>query len=318
MKNKVAEANLGMIAGKTFNGLNMNVLKYLLPVWISPLSGVTLRCVFAAICFWIISAFVKNEPPTTARERLSLFLLGALGIYGFMFFYLIGLSKTTPVSSSIFSSLQPIWVFLIAVVFFKEKMGGMKVLGIVLGLGGALLCILAQKSDDLASDALTGNVLCLLSSVVYAIYLVVSKRLLKSAGVYTVLKYTFSGAAFSSLVVTAFTGFHAPVLEAPFHWLPLALIVFMLIFPTVLSYLFIPIGLKYLKTTVVAIYGYLILVVATVVSLIVGQDRFSWAQAIAIVLICASVYLVEVAESKTKVTLADSSGKPESHPRHES
>lgn len=74
-----------------------------------------------------------------------------MGIYGFMFLYLMGLSKTTPVSSSIFTSLQPIWVFVIAVVFFKEKISAMKIAGISLGLGGAILCILAQKSDDLAS-----------------------------------------------------------------------------------------------------------------------------------------------------------------------
>lgn len=56
--------------------------------------------------------------------------------------------------------------------------------------------------------------------------------------------------------------------------------------------------LKYLSTTLVALYGYLILIVATIVSLIVGQDRFSWPQMIAIVLICSSVYFVEIAESK--------------------
>ena len=51
MKNKKVEANLSMVVSKTFSGLNMNALKYLLPVWVSPLSGVTLRCVFAAIAF---------------------------------------------------------------------------------------------------------------------------------------------------------------------------------------------------------------------------------------------------------------------------
>lgn len=56
--------------------------------------------------------------------------------------------------------------------------------------------------------------------------------------------------------------------------------------------------LKYLSTTLVALYGYLILIVATIVSLIVGQDRFSWPQMIAIVLICSSVYFVEIAASK--------------------
>ena len=190
----------------------------------------------------------------------------------------------------------------------------MQIAGISLGLGGAILCILAQKSDDLASDALTGNMLCLLSSIAYAVYLVASNRILKSVGMFTVLKYTFAGAAFSSIVVSAVTGFHAPVFSGPLHWFPLSVLLFVLIFPTVVSYLLVPIGLKYLKTTVVAIYGYLILIVATIVSLLVGQDRFSWSQTIAIGMICVSVYLVEVAETKEKPV--SNSDKPSSLPPH--
>ena len=75
MKNKKVEANLSMVVSKTFSGLNMNALKYLLPVWVSPLSGVTLRCVFAAIAFWIIGMFVKPEI-STRKEKIFLFLLG--------------------------------------------------------------------------------------------------------------------------------------------------------------------------------------------------------------------------------------------------
>nr|WP_290427100.1 DMT family transporter [Coprobacter tertius] len=286
-----------MIISKTFSGLNMNALKYLLPLWMSPLSGVAIRCTFAAVAFWIIACFTKPEK-STLKEKGLLFLLGATGIYGFMFFYLVGLSKTTPVSSSIFTTLQPIWVFIIAVLFFREKITVMKVVGILIGLGGALLCISTQKSDDLASDALTGNMLCLTSSVIYAVYLVLSNRLLKSVGMYTLLKYTFTGAAFSSIIVTLFTGFNAPVLSFPLHWFPFLVLLFVLIFPTVISYLLIPVGLKYLSTTVVAIYGYLILIVATIASLAIGQDRFSWAQMSAILMICAGVYFVEIAEKK--------------------
>lgn len=58
---------------------------------------------------------------SSAKDKWLLFLLGALGLYGFMFLYLAGLSKTTPVSSSIFTSLQPIWVFLMMIFFYKEK-----------------------------------------------------------------------------------------------------------------------------------------------------------------------------------------------------
>lgn len=70
----------------------------------------------------------------------------------------------------------------------------------------------------------------------------------------------------------------------PFHWTPFLILMFVLIFPTTISYMLLPVGLKYLKTTVVAIYGYLILIVATITSLALGQDRFSWTQTFAIIL----------------------------------
>lgn len=300
MKNKQLEANLYMAISKVFSGLNMNALKFLLPLWMSPLTGATVRCTFAAVAFWVIGWCIPPEEKTTRRDKWFLFLLGAVGLYGFMFLYLVGLSKTTPVSSSIFTSLQPIWVFLIMIFFYHEKATGSKIVGISMALVGALVCILTQQSDDLASDAFMGNMLCLVSSVVYAVYLVMSKRILSAVGPITMLKYTFSGSAVSGIIVSMITGFDAPVFSMPFHWLPFAVLMFVLIFPTTISYMLLPIGLKYLKTTVVAIYGYLILIVATIASLILGQDRFSWTQTFAILFICVGVYLVEVAESKDK------------------
>lgn len=298
MKNKKTEANLSMIVSKTFSGLNANALKYLLPLWVAPLTGVMFRCVFGALMFWLITLFWKQEK-TTMRQKVTLFLLGAILFYGFLVFYLLGVSKTTPVSSSLFSSLQPIWVFILSVIFLKERITVMKVIGITIGLGGALLCILTQKSDDLASDAFTGNLLCLLSSIAYAAYLILNNIILKKVSSLNMLRYSFLGAAVSSLIVTAFTGFDAP-LFSPFEWTPFLILMFVLIFPTTISYLLIPIGLKYLSTTLVAIYGYLILIVATIVSLSIGQDRFSWYQMIAIALIFSSVYFVEIAEKKDK------------------
>lgn len=298
MKNKKAEANLSMIVSKTFSGLNANALKYLLPLWIAPLTGIMFRCVFAAIVFWIISLFWKQEK-TTRREKIILFLLGAVGLYGFMLFYLIGVSKTTPVSSSLFSSLQPIWVFILSVLFLKERITAMKIIGIVIGLGGALLCIMTQKSDDLASDPFTGNMLCMFSSIAYAGYLIISNIALGKVSSLNMLRYSFLGAACSSLIVMAFTGFDSH-LFSHFEWTPFLILLFVLIFPTTISYLLIPIGLKYLSTTLVALYGYLILIVATIASLAIGQDRFSWYQMFAILLICSSVYFVEIAESKDK------------------
>ena len=141
MKNKKTEANISMVVSKTFSGLNMNALKYLLPLWMSRWRALLSDACLRPWRFGWSAGLWKPEVSTT-KDKVWLFLLGAIGIYGFMFLYLVGLSKTTPVSSSIFTSLQPIWVFLIMVFFYKEKATWMKILGILIGLSGALVCIL--------------------------------------------------------------------------------------------------------------------------------------------------------------------------------
>ena len=75
MKNKKLEANLSMAVSKVFSGLNMNALKYLLPLWMSPLTGATLRCTFAAAAFWVIGWFMPPEK-SSAKDKWLLFLFG--------------------------------------------------------------------------------------------------------------------------------------------------------------------------------------------------------------------------------------------------
>ena len=87
----------------------------------------------------------------------------------------------------------------------------MKIIGIALGFGGAMLCILTQGSDDLARDAFTGNLLCMISSFVFAVYLIVSKKLLEKVGVVTMMKYIFGGAAVSGIIVSSVAGWDAPM-----------------------------------------------------------------------------------------------------------
>lgn len=296
MQNKKWEANLAMIVSRVFAGVNVNALKFLLPLWLVPAVGVAIRLVFGAAAFWIISLFVR-EPSVTVRRRVQMLLLGAVGMFGYMYLYLTGVSKTTPVSSAIFNSLQPIWVFLFSAIFLSEKISAKKVVGLLGGLIGALLCIFTQKGADVASDPLAGDLYNFACSLLFAGYLLVSNKLLKSVGTITLMKYVFTGAAVPGVILAWCTPGHSALFTHAATWQPIAALAFILIFPTVLSYLLIPIGLKYLSTTVVSIYNYLMLVVTTVIALAVGQDHFSWTQLCAILLIFGSVYLVEAAEN---------------------
>lgn len=291
-----ARGNIYMSVSKTFSGLNQNALRYLLPHWMNAHTGVVLRLGAGALLFWILGLFTKNEP-ITWKQRGMLFATGLFIVFGYMWTLLEGLSYTTPISSSIFISLQPAFTFIICVILRTEKLTLRKSLGLLLGIGGALLIVLTQKSSAIATDPLLGNSLCCGGALIYAVYLVLEKHFLKKMSNATMSKWTFFGGAVSAVIVVVFTGWHAPVLTQNLFSVPMLALLFVLIFPSFVSYLLTDMSLKILSATVVALYGELILVVSAIASYILGQDIFDWWQPAAILLMIISVYFVEKSES---------------------
>ena len=119
----------------------------------------------------------------------------------------------------------------------------------------------------------------------------------------TILKYTFTAAAVVALVVSLFVGFDAPVFEDEIHYTPLLVLLFVLLFPTVVTYFLIPIGMKYLDSAVVALYGYVTLIVATSVSFLLGLDKFDPIILLSLLLIVISIYWVGGTDKKSSKDL---------------
>lgn len=300
MKNGRLKGNLEMFCAKVFSGLNENALRYLLPRWMGAYTGVALRLGFGTLFFWVWGLFTRHQgEQSSLRDRLTLLFVGMIFVFGYMWTLLEGLTYTTPISSSIFISLQPVWVYIICLCIGTEKLSAGKVSGIIIGFAGALLCVLTQHSGAVASDPLKGNLFCLGSSVLFASYLVIEKRYLRRLSSATVSKWTFLGGLIPAIIVVCFTGWDARVLTQSLFSTPMLVLLFVLIFPTSVSYLLQDFALKQLPATVVALYGDLILIVAAIASYILGQDIFSWWQILAIALMLVSVYLVEIAEAKS-------------------
>lgn len=298
-KKNFVRGNVEMTVAKTFSGLNQNALRYLLPRWMDAISGVTLRLGAGALLFWIYGWLKPGQKSdATLKERLELLLIGMVFVFGYMWCLLKGLTYTTPIDSSIFISLQPIWVFIIALWLKTDRCSIMKVAGMALGVGGALVTVLTSKSSAVASDPLLGDALCLGGSMLYSVYLVLSKRYLRHLSDATVSKWTFLGGAIPAIVVAIFSGWDAPVLHSGVFSVPFLVLIFVLVFPSFISYLLQDMALKDISATAVAMYGDLILVVSAIASYILHQDIFSWWQILSIAMVLVSVFMVEKSEAK--------------------
>lgn len=86
-----------------------------------------------------------------------------------------------------------------------------------------------------------------------------------------------------------------------FGWRNFAEVGFIVLGATFLTYLLLPVGQKNLRPTVGCMYNYLQPLVASLVAVLAGMDRFTTVKAAAVVLVFAGVYVVTRSKSKAQM-----------------
>jgi len=270
----------------------------MMPGGIDPFSLVFFRTAGAALLFWITSLFVPREK--VAKKDLFLLLGAALfGIVFNQFSFIIGLSKTSPVDVSLIATLGPIITMLVSAAYLKEPITFKKVLGVVVGASGVLLLILTGAELPGGESSLTGNLLCLLSSLSFAIYLTVFRDLIRRYSSITLMKWMFLYAALISFPVC-----YGKVQIIDYRSLSTNIylaIIFIVCCATFISYMLLPLGQKRLRPTIVSMYNYLQPMVGSVIAVAMGLDVFGWGKAAAATLVFLGVFIVTQSKSRAQM-----------------
>lgn len=290
------KANLAVFMAELFNALNINSQKYLLPEWCSPVSMFLLRAGFATMLFWIISLLSSKKTRKQTipfADIIKMIFAGVLFLSGYIAFYLFGVELSSSVDSSLLFTTMPIFVFILSYLIFNESISKRKILGLLTGIAGTIWIVIEQDIHHSADhNTILGNIFCLISALCYALYLITNKQFVKRYGIITMLKWMFTGAFMVASVLSYFYGFDAKVLSKQTEVFPVLTFVFVLIFPTFLTYLLLPYGLKRLNTTTVSIYDYEVPIVATIVAVIFMKEAISLQQILSAGLIFIGVFLV--------------------------
>ncbi|MGL5319038.1 MAG: DMT family transporter [Bacteroidales bacterium] len=300
--------HLAVLATAILFGLNIPIAKSLMPEWLSPLAASGIRMLFAAIAFWITSLFLPTEP-VSKKDLLTLFAASFFGIFMNQTTYIIGLSQTSPIDSSIIATSTPILVMIISFFALREPISMKKTLGVLLGLGGATYLIYYSQSHPTETiSTLKGNIYCFIGSILYSVYLVVTRTVSQRYSPVTLMKWMFLFAAIFILPITyKEISYSAEILShAPAEvYFKLAYVLFG---ATYLTYILIPVGLKRIRPTTVGMYNYVQPLVASFVAIGIGQDHFSMDKLLVGIVIFYGVYLVTM--SKSRADLEQQTGCP--------
>ena len=299
-----AKGHLAMAGANVMWGLMSPVAKLVMATGVvTALLMTDFRIYGAALLFWLVSLFGRREhvPP---RDLLLLAGAAMLGILCNQGCFIFGVGFTSPGEASIITTTMPMWVMLLAWLILKEPITVKKAGGIALGASGALMLVFNGASSGVmkGDNPVLGDILVLTAQLSYAFYLTLYKNFITKYSLVTLMKWMF---LFAALALTPFS--LSSILSADWSAITgmhCAGILYVVGCGTFLAYICIMTGQKNLRPTIVGMYNYLQPVVASLVGICLGLDRFTPVKVLAVALIFAGVFLVTRSRAR-----ADVSGK---------
>lgn len=276
-------------------GINYSVLKIVIPEYIGAFGFIVFRVTLAAAIFWVFHLFAR-EKINWRKDGLRLSLCALTGVAVNQLMFYKGISLTSAVNGSIIMTLTPILVLIWASILIKEKITRRKILGIIVGLIGAII-IIYQPNSNLTSGSWSGDLLVLLNGTSYGCYLVIVKPLMAKYSPMTVVTWIFTIGAAMVLPV----GFHEASLAQlsnfpPHIWYSVA---FAIIGVTVIVYFLNAWTLVKVEASVVGAFIYLQPIFATLTAILFFDEVFLLRHLLASFFVFVGVWLVIRKRSKT-------------------
>lgn len=180
------------MAANFFYGTNVIAVKLISPSLISPLGLSFARMFISVLVLLAMRLFYKPKERIHRSDYPVLILAGFLGITCNQILSVMGIASTNPINASLLNMATPIIVTVLATIFVKEKFGLNKVLGLFLGLSGAIILINGRKTINGANQAtLSGDLFVLLASLCYSTYLILMRRISTRYSPLTILRFVF-------------------------------------------------------------------------------------------------------------------------------
>ena len=296
MQDRNFKGHAALLVAYVIFGLNNPIAKNVLEhgELFSALAITFYRIGGAAVLFWILSLFTKKES-VPFRDLLLLFGASLLGISINQATYIVGLAQISPIDASVITTTSPIMTMILAAFFLKEPVTWKKAIGVLIGAAGALLLIYTGTTSGEHKTTVVGSLLCLLSTLSFAIYLTAFKNIILKYSPVTLMKWMFLFATICCLPLCWKDIAAVRYDEVPTNiYLEIAYVVAL---ATFLAYLLIPVGQKFLRPTIVSMYNYIQPIVSSLVAVALGMDSFGWVKGSAAALVFLGVYIVTTSKS---------------------
>lgn len=295
---KKSVGHIAILTSSLIFGVNLPLSKTILPLNVDAQMLSLFRVWGAAFLFWLLSLLTKKES-VPLKDLLLMFCASMLGIVINQFAFLEGLSRSSVIDTGIILTITPIITMLLAALFLKEPITGRKIIGVFVGMSGALLLVLSSYNGVGGNGSWIGVALLLSSSLGFAFYLTLFRDLIVRYSPVTLMKWMF---LFAAIVGTSIYWRHITTFDFTHTSMAVYLkIGYIVVAATFFTYLLIPIAQKSLRPTTLSMYNYLQPIVASFIAFMFDMDTFGWVKIFSALLVFLGVYIVTQSKSRAQL-----------------
>lgn len=258
---------------------------------IPPFSLTFLRFFFASLLiFGIMVKYEKKNWRLKKEDYPVMIFLGVVGMVGYHILFFMALKFTTAVNASMIAAINPLLTTLLSAAFLNERLGIKRMGAIFIALCGVILTITRGDITVLKDFTVNkGDLLMLVAVCCWAIYSIVSRRVMTKYSPLILTTYSFILCALFTLPFA--------ILEKPWVYLPNTSILgwggvlYMAIFPSTIGYLVQQTSIKEIGPSKTAIFINLVPVFSMILSILILKEKVTTVTLLSGLLIILGVYL---------------------------
>lgn len=289
-KNKIA-AHASLLVANIIFGLGVPITKLLLDNWVSPMAWMATRCIGAAVIFWAVSLFMPKEK-VPIKDLFVIMVGGLIGFLVSQTFTAWAIDYSTPAYVSFVGTLTPVMTMVCAALFIGERISGRGLVGVVIGIIGAMLMVVMNWQGGAGKNDVLGIGFALLSLLTWAIYLIITRKVSAKYSAVTQMKWIFLVSSVAILPFSWSDLAHSTLYSSAWQWSGVLEMAYIVVLATVVGFFAIPFASRYLKATTVSVYTNLQPILASFVAIALGQDLLTWDKPVALILVLLSAYMV--------------------------
>ena len=250
---------------------------------------------FLVVCItFLILLFLKNNLFSKLQKKdiLPIFLLGFFGVIVYHLGLNYGEQLVSPGAASLIIATIPIFVVILAILFLKERIGIVKIIGIILGLSGVvIISIWGRENTTLDFRYLLAAFAILMAAIMGSVYTIAGKKLLTR---YNALSLTVYAMLLGSIGLLPFVLFSSNLFQQISNmsltvW---GAVIFLGLFSTVIGYIIWYIALEIKAASDISVYLYAIPVLSTIISYFLFEDQITYFFIIGGILVILGLALV--------------------------